>query len=99
MEGVENDYGKQSKIVWANIVEILKELGVGIKEIVHVTVNFKDFSDDIGKATVEAQMSVLPDEWKPDALKSALKYNGVGHFHRPGIVFAVELVVAIPPHH
>ena len=41
MEGVENDYGKQSKIVWTNLVEILKELGVGMKEIVHVTVNFK----------------------------------------------------------
>jgi enamine deaminase RidA (YjgF/YER057c/UK114 family) len=41
MEGVENDYTKQSKVVWTNIVEILKELGVGMKEIVHVTVNFK----------------------------------------------------------
>jgi hypothetical protein len=50
-------------------------------------------------AVVEAQMSVLPDEWKPDALKSALKFNGVAHFHRPGIVYAVELVVAVPAHH
>jgi enamine deaminase RidA (YjgF/YER057c/UK114 family) len=41
MEGVENNYGKQSKIIWGNIVEILKELGVTMKEIVHVTVNFK----------------------------------------------------------
>jgi enamine deaminase RidA (YjgF/YER057c/UK114 family) len=41
MEGVENDYGKQSKIIWTNLTEILKELGVGMKEIVHVTVNFK----------------------------------------------------------
>ena len=41
MEGVENDYGKQSKIIWTNLVAILKELGVGMKEVVHVTVNFK----------------------------------------------------------
>lgn len=41
MEGVANDYGKRSKIIWANIVEILKEPGVGMKEIVHITVNFK----------------------------------------------------------
>jgi len=41
MEGVENDYAKQSKIVWTNLVEILKELGVGMKEIIQVTVNFK----------------------------------------------------------
>jgi hypothetical protein len=44
-------------------------------------------------------MSVLPDEWKPDALKYSLKYNGVEHFHRPGIVYAVELIVAVPAHH
>jgi len=42
-------------------------------------------------------MSVLPDEWKEYALKASLNYHGVGHFHREGIVFAVELVVAVPP--
>jgi enamine deaminase RidA (YjgF/YER057c/UK114 family) len=41
MEGVENDYAKQTKVVWTNIVEILKELGAEMKDIVHITVNFK----------------------------------------------------------
>jgi hypothetical protein len=44
-------------------------------------------------------MSVIPDEWKADALKSALKYNGVAHFHRPGVVFALDLVVAVSALH
>jgi enamine deaminase RidA (YjgF/YER057c/UK114 family) len=41
MEGVADDYGKQSKIIWENIVGILKELGVGMKDVVHKTVTFK----------------------------------------------------------
>jgi enamine deaminase RidA (YjgF/YER057c/UK114 family) len=41
MEGVENDYAKQSKVVWTNLLEILKELEAGMKDIVYVTVNFK----------------------------------------------------------
>jgi hypothetical protein len=56
----------------------------------------RDFSDDIGKVVAESLVSVLPDEWKSDAFKSSLMYNGVGHFHRPGIVYAVNLVVAVP---
>lgn len=38
--GTENDYGKQSAIIWANIMGILKELGVGLDAVVHRTVNF-----------------------------------------------------------
>jgi enamine deaminase RidA (YjgF/YER057c/UK114 family) len=41
MDGVADDYGKQSKIIWENIVAILKELGVSMKDVVHKTVSFK----------------------------------------------------------
>ena len=41
MEGVADDYGKQSKIIWENIVAILRELGVSMKDVVHKTVSFK----------------------------------------------------------
>lgn len=54
------------------------------------------FTEERGKAVVEASMAAIPDEWKADALKSALKYNGVSHFHHPGIVYAVDIVVAVP---
>jgi hypothetical protein len=43
-------------------------------------------------------MGVLPDEWKEYAFKPSIFYRGVGHFHRPGIVYAVDLVVAVPAH-
>jgi hypothetical protein len=45
---------------------------------------------------VEAQFSVLPDEWKEYALSSALTFNQVTAFHRPGMVYTVDVVVAIP---
>jgi enamine deaminase RidA (YjgF/YER057c/UK114 family) len=38
--GCEGDIGKQSKIIWTNIVAILQELGVTMKDVVHRTVNF-----------------------------------------------------------
>lgn len=38
--GMEGDYAKQSAKIWEQIVGILKELGVTMKEVVHVTVNF-----------------------------------------------------------
>jgi enamine deaminase RidA (YjgF/YER057c/UK114 family) len=38
--GMEGDYAKQSAKIWEQVVEILKELGVTLKEVVHVTVNF-----------------------------------------------------------
>jgi enamine deaminase RidA (YjgF/YER057c/UK114 family) len=41
VEGVADDYGKQSSIVFTNITAILKELGVGMKDVVHRTVSFK----------------------------------------------------------
>jgi len=40
-------------------------------------------------------MSGLPDEWKTDSLVSSVKFVGVSHFHKPGVVFAVDLVVAV----
>jgi hypothetical protein len=64
-----------------------------------ILIEYREFTDDIGKAVVEAEMAVIPDEWKADALKASLTYNGVGHFHRPGIVYGVGLVVAVPAHH
>jgi enamine deaminase RidA (YjgF/YER057c/UK114 family) len=38
--GCEGDIRKQSKIVWTNIVAILKEIGAEMKDVVHRTVNF-----------------------------------------------------------
>jgi enamine deaminase RidA (YjgF/YER057c/UK114 family) len=37
---MEGDYAKQSAKVMEQIVGILKELGITMKEVVHVTVNF-----------------------------------------------------------
>jgi len=96
-EGVAGDYYAQSSIVWANIVGILKELKADAGDIVHRTISFKEFDDAIGKQVIDAMMSVLPEEWKAKILKSAVTYKGADHFHRPGIVYAVELIVAIPP--
>lgn len=28
--------------------------------------------------------------------KASLTYNGVSHFHRPGIVYVVDLIVVVP---
>lgn len=36
---MEGDYAKQSAKIWEQIVGMLKELGVTLKEVVHVTVN------------------------------------------------------------
>jgi enamine deaminase RidA (YjgF/YER057c/UK114 family) len=41
IEGIADDYAAQSKVVWTNICEILKELGVGMKDVVHRTVSSK----------------------------------------------------------
>jgi len=98
-EGVAGDYGKQAAIVWSNVVKILKELGVGMKEVVNRTVSFTEFNDDIGKDVVMAQMSVTPDEWKKDSFSSSLTYDGGKSFHKPGIVYSVGIVVAIPGQH
>lgn len=56
----------------------------------------RDFNQDIGKEVVEGMMTIVPDEWKGDNFKSAMTFNGAGHFHAPGIVYAVDLVVAVP---
>lgn len=40
-EGVADDYGKQAAIVWTNIVKILRELEVELKDVVHKVVSFK----------------------------------------------------------
>lgn len=41
-------------------------------------------------------MSVIPDQWKADALSSALTCNQVGQFHRQGMVYTVNVVLAVP---
>lgn len=41
VEGVSGDVRKQAKIIWSNIVAILKELGCDLKNVVHQTVSFK----------------------------------------------------------
>jgi hypothetical protein len=61
-----------------------------------VLIPYREFDDEKGRAVVEETMAAMPDAWKADALSSSLKYNGVSHFHRPGIVYAVDLVVAVP---
>jgi enamine deaminase RidA (YjgF/YER057c/UK114 family) len=40
VEGVAGDYAKQSKIIWDNLVAILKELGAEMKDVVHKTAYF-----------------------------------------------------------
>ncbi|CZR63008.1 uncharacterized protein PAC_12905 [Phialocephala subalpina] len=97
IEGVAGDYGKQSKVIWGNLVQILKELGATMKDVVHTTACFKEFNDEIGKEVVEAWVSVMPDKWKGDMFKPSLTFNGPAHFHRLGIVYSVQLVVAVPP--
>jgi len=61
-----------------------------------VNIPLREFDEEKGKAAVMGSMESIPDEWKPDAFASSLKYNGVKHFHEPGIVYAVELIVAVP---
>ena len=56
----------------------------------------RDFTDDIGKQAAEGALSVVPDEWKANVFSSSLTFNGQAHFHRPGIVYSVEIVVAVP---
>jgi hypothetical protein len=56
----------------------------------------REFTDDIGKASTGAMVAALPDEWKADMFKPSLTFNGAAHFHRPGVVTAWDLVVAVP---
>lgn len=56
----------------------------------------REFNDDIGMVAVENMVAIMPDEWKPDMLSSSLLFRGVSHFHKPGIVYAAELIVALP---
>jgi hypothetical protein len=58
----------------------------------------REFDEEKGKAAVVGSMEAIPDEWKPDAFSSSLKFNGVSHFHQPGIVYAVDIIVAVPNH-
>jgi hypothetical protein len=58
----------------------------------------REFNDDIGKTAVAGMMAAIPDEWKANALDSSLKYAGVSHFHKPGIVYSVDVIVAVPNH-
>jgi hypothetical protein len=57
----------------------------------------REFTEEIGKVSVESAMSVTPDEWKADAFSSSLTFNGKAFFHAPGVVYTVELIVAVPP--
>lgn len=41
VEGVADDYFKQSAIIYKNITGIMHELGVEFKDIIHRTVSFK----------------------------------------------------------
>lgn len=55
-----------------------------------------EFNEGFGKDIVEGQLSVIPDEWKGDIWKSSLSFNGVAAFHKPGMCYSVDLVVAVP---
>jgi len=59
-------------------------------------IKYREFNDDIGKDIAIAAVAALPDAWKADVFASSLTYTGVSHFHKPGIVYAVDLVVAVP---
>jgi len=59
-------------------------------------VTYREFSEDIGKNVAMGAVAATPDEWKSDIFSSALKYSGVSHFHVPGMVYAVDIVVAVP---
>lgn len=58
--------------------------------------SLRRFDENIGKEAVEGMMSVLPAEWHGDAFSSALTYQGMDHFHLPGIVYSVDLIIAVP---
>ncbi|KAL2060195.1 hypothetical protein VTL71DRAFT_9590 [Oculimacula yallundae] len=100
-EGTANDYGKQAFVTYQHIVGILKELGATAKDIVHRTVSFntdgyREFNDEIGRVVIENMIAAMPEEWRGDALSPALAFNGPAVFHRPGMVYVVDLVVAVP---
>ena len=57
----------------------------------------REFSDEIGKACIEGLMPVIPLEWHADIFSHSCTYNGMSHFHRPGIVHTVECIIAVPP--
>jgi hypothetical protein len=56
----------------------------------------REFNEEIGKVSVEAALSVTPDEWKADVFSSSLTFNGQAFFHAPGVVYTIELIVAVP---
>jgi enamine deaminase RidA (YjgF/YER057c/UK114 family) len=41
IDGVADDYGKQSTIVWTNVCAMLRELGVTLENVVNGGVQFK----------------------------------------------------------
>lgn len=45
---------------------------------------------------MEGMLAAIPGEWKGDAFAPALTFNGPNLFHRPGVVYSVELIVAVP---
>jgi len=90
-----DNYREQSKVIWTNIAGILKEMGCSLKDVVHRIVTFKDFTDDIGKDVVEGMMEGLSDEDKQHALASSLRFVMAAGFHKPGIVYTVDCVVAV----
>lgn len=56
----------------------------------------REYNDDIGKACIESMLNALPDEWEQDAFTSALTFDGGKKFHLPGIVFTLDIIVAVP---
>jgi hypothetical protein len=55
-----------------------------------------DFNEEIGKTVVEGGLSVTPDKWKADTFLSALQYNSQSKFHEDGMVYSVDIIVALP---
>jgi enamine deaminase RidA (YjgF/YER057c/UK114 family) len=86
------DYHGQSKVVWANVAKILKEMGCGLKDVVHRKITFVDFDDEIGKQVVTALMEVMPEE-KEHWFSSALTFARTPGFHKPGVVYSVSLCI------
>ncbi|KAH0562952.1 hypothetical protein GP486_002485 [Trichoglossum hirsutum] len=93
--GGEGNYFIQAKQTWTNIMAILKGLGCGVKDIVQKQVCFVEFSEEIGKQVVGGGLEAVGPEGE-HFLKSSVRYAGYSHFHRPGVLYAVDLVVVVP---
>ncbi|KAH0565121.1 hypothetical protein GP486_001489 [Trichoglossum hirsutum] len=96
IEGGKGDYKAQAKKTWENIMIILKGLGCGMKDVAFKKNCFVEFSDDIAKVCIEGALEAIGPEEAEYFFKSANSYGGYAHFHKPDVLFMVDIVVALP---